>query len=308
MSKILVTGGTVFVSRFIAEYYVKKGDDVYVLNRGNYEQPKGTTLIKGDRLQLGDKLMKYNFDVVLDITAYTNKDVECLLDALEDVKDYILLSSSAVYPETLVKPFVEEQKVGRNSYWGDYGVNKYEAERLLMERVPQAYILRPPYLYGPMNNVYREAFVFECATKDRPFYIPKDGSMSLQFFYIEDLCKFIDILLQKHPLEHIFNLGMEDVVTINEWVKMCYLVAGKEAKLINVMGEYNQRNYFSFYDYEYKLDVSKQKEWMPDTKPLKEGLMEAYIWYKEHLVEVNRKPYLEYIAENYLFDTQITGI
>ena len=34
MRKILVTGGTVFVSRFIAEYYVAKGDEVYVLRLG----------------------------------------------------------------------------------------------------------------------------------------------------------------------------------------------------------------------------------------------------------------------------------
>lgn len=298
MRKILITGGTVFVSRFIAEYYVKKGDDVYVLNRGNYEQPQGTTLIKGDRLQLGNKLKKYNFDVVLDITAYTSEDVKCLLDALENVKDYILLSSSAVYPETLAQPFAEEQKVGRNSYWGNYGVGKCEAEQFLMERVPQAYILRPPYLYGPMNNVYREAFVFECAMKDRPFYIPKDGSMSLQFFYVEDLCRFIDILLEKHPFDHIYNLGNEDVVTISEWVKMCYHVAGKKAKLINVMSECNQRKYFSFYDYDYKLDISNQKKWMPETMLLEEGLVEAFTWYKEHFDEVNRKPYLEYIGVN----------
>lgn len=298
MRKILITGGTVFVSRFVAQYYVEKGDDVYVLNRNNHIQPRGTTLIKGDRLKLGNSLKKYDFDVVLDLTAYTKKDVKCLLEALDNVHDYILLSSSAVYPETLVQPFVEEQKVGTNNYWGNYGVNKYEAEQFLMERVPQAYILRPPYLYGPMNNVYREAFAFECAIKDRPFYIPKDGSMSLQFFYIEDLCKYIDILIEKHPLEHIFNLGNEDVVTISEWIKMCYLVAGKEAKLINVMSECNQRNYFSFYDYDYKLDVSKQKEWMPETKPLEEGLMEAYAWYREHLDEVSRKAYLEYIDEN----------
>ena len=32
MKKILVTGGTVFVSRYIAEYYVTKGYDVYVLS------------------------------------------------------------------------------------------------------------------------------------------------------------------------------------------------------------------------------------------------------------------------------------
>ena len=41
MKKILVTGGTVFVSRYIAEYYVAKGCGVYVLDRNNREQSKG---------------------------------------------------------------------------------------------------------------------------------------------------------------------------------------------------------------------------------------------------------------------------
>ena len=30
MKKVLVTGGTIFVSRYIAEYYVAKGYEVYV--------------------------------------------------------------------------------------------------------------------------------------------------------------------------------------------------------------------------------------------------------------------------------------
>ena len=45
MKKILVTGGTVFVSRYIAEYYVTKGYDVYVLNRNTKEQSKGVILV-----------------------------------------------------------------------------------------------------------------------------------------------------------------------------------------------------------------------------------------------------------------------
>ena len=42
MKKILVTGGTVFVSKNVAEYFAEKGDEVYILNRDNYEQPKNT--------------------------------------------------------------------------------------------------------------------------------------------------------------------------------------------------------------------------------------------------------------------------
>ena len=36
--KILVTGGTVFVSKFVATYFKNHDYDVYVLNRGNRKQ------------------------------------------------------------------------------------------------------------------------------------------------------------------------------------------------------------------------------------------------------------------------------
>ena len=124
MRNILITGGTVFVSRYVAEYFVKRGDKVFVLNRNTKPQPEGVTLIEGDRSQLGDKLKGYSFDVVLDVTAYTKTDVENLVNALGEIKDYIFISSSAVYPETLSQPFTEEQQCGPNSIWGTYGTNK----------------------------------------------------------------------------------------------------------------------------------------------------------------------------------------
>lgn len=298
MRNILVTGGTVFVSRYVAEYFVKKGDHVFVLNRNSRTQSEGVTLIEGDRHHLGDKLKKYEFDVVLDITAYTKEDVECLVQALGTIHQYVFISSSAVYPETLSQPFREEQPLGPNSIWGDYGIHKLEAERYLLEKVPQAYILRPPYLYGPMQNVYREPFVFDCALADRAFYLPKDGSMPLQFFHVEDLCRFIEILMEKQPENRIFNVGNADVVTIKEWVTLCYQVVGKELKMVNVDAGYPQRSYFPFHDYAYVLDVSKQSEWMRDTKPLPEGLKESYHWYLSHKESVTKKTYFSYIDEN----------
>ena len=65
--KILVTGGTVFVSRFIAEYYVAKGHEVYVLNRNNRPQSDGVKLIQADRHDLGEVLCPYHFDAVIDV-------------------------------------------------------------------------------------------------------------------------------------------------------------------------------------------------------------------------------------------------
>ncbi|MDE7203891.1 MAG: NAD-dependent epimerase/dehydratase family protein [Lachnospiraceae bacterium] len=295
MRKILVTGGTVFVSRYVAEYFVGKGDEVYVLNRNHYAQPDGTILIEADRHNLGDVLQQYAFDTVLDVTAYTGDDISYLLDALGYFEDYVLISSSAVYPETLPQPFTEGQQTGSNKYWGAYGSNKIDAERELQKRVPDAYMLRPPYLYGPMNNVYREAFVFECADQKRKFYLPRKGDMKLQFFHVRDLCRCMEAILDKHPANHIFNVGNEQSISVRDWVEQCYRAAGRTAEYVEVYQDINQREYFSFSDYEYQLDVSRQRELIETTIPFEEGLKESYLWYSDHKDEVRRKGYIEYI-------------
>lgn len=123
MAKILITGGTVFVSRYVAGYYVQKGEEVYVLNRNHRLQPEGVILIEADRHNLGDALKSYNFDVVIDVTAYTAEDITDLLKGLGSFKQYIMVSSSAVYPESNPQPFTEIQTTGPNRFWGKYGTD-----------------------------------------------------------------------------------------------------------------------------------------------------------------------------------------
>lgn len=295
IKKILVTGGTVFVSKFVATYFSAKNYDVYVLNRDNHQQVEGVTLIKGDRNKLGNLLNNYNFDIIFDVTAYNKQDIVDLLEGVSSVKDYILISSSAVYPETLSQPFSEEQEVGVNSIWGTYGSNKIAAEQYLLQQVPHAYILRPPYLYGPMQNIYREPFIFECALKKRPFYLPDDGKMLLQFFYVEDLCKLMEIIINEHPKNHIINVGNNEIISVDRFVELCYQVAGQELKKKYVTNHKNQRDYFCFHKYEYIIDVSKQNELLPKQKDLFLGLQESFVWYLEHKDDVIKKDYLKFI-------------
>lgn len=299
MKTILVTGGTVFASRFAAEYFVKKGWRVYVLNRGSRPQSDGVMLIRADRHALGDTLRGCYFDAVLDITAYTGNDVNSLLDSLDGFGEYIFVSSSAVYPETTPQPFSETSPTGANRIWGRYGADKAQAERVLLSRCPNAYILRLPYLYGPMNNIYREAFVFDCALSGRRFCLPQDGAMSLQFLHISDLCRFMEMLLEKRSEQHIFNVGNSETVTIRDWASLCYRAAGKEPCFFNVRARIEQRNYFCFYDYDYRLDVSAQNALLPTSVPLEQGLRESLQWYLNNPGGVIKKPYLEFIDDNF---------
>ena len=81
----------------------------------------------------------------------------------------------------------------------------------------------------------------------------------------EDLCKIIEKIIKQHPCHHIFNVGNEELVDINTFVSLCYKVANKKLETVNVYHHENQRDYFSFYDYEYVLDVSRQKSLLPES-------------------------------------------
>ena len=299
MKRLLVTGGTVFVSKFIATYFSSKDYEVYVLNRGTRPQIPNVKLIRSDRHALSTILNDTFFDVIIDVCAYTLSDIQSLLDSGVSFNHYFFISSSAVYPETNTQPFVENQILGPNKIWGKYGTDKLAAEKYLLSRVPHAYILRPPYLYGPMQNVYREPFVFECAQKGRPFYIPKDGKMKLQFFHVEDLCKMIETLFHLTPDEHIYNVGNPEPISINTFVELCYQIVNAPLEKRYVLQHPNQRDYFSFHDYEYLLDVTKQNQLLGPTKDLYKGLRESYNWYTAHPNEVIKKPYIDFIINNF---------
>ena len=298
MKKILVTGGSTFVSKYVAQYFVNSGYEVYVLNRNTKPQVPGVKLIEADRHNLGNILKDIHFDIVADITAYNAEDIIDLYDALASFDQYIMISSSAVYPEYGAQPFFEDSEKAPNKFWGAYGTDKIAAEEVLLERVPDAYILRPPYLYGPMNNVYREAFVFDCVLADRKFYLPKDGDMKLQFFHVKDLCKLMEVIIKDKPSEHVYNVGNKETISIKDWVTACYKVLGKTPTFVNVYDDIEQRNYFSFYNYEYYLDVTKQSKIYSNTIPLEEGLKESADWYLQNKEQVKKKPFVEYIDAN----------
>ena len=116
---------------------------------------------------------------------------------------------------------------------------------------------------------------------------------------MRDLCRFVEILLEKHPERKVFNVGNPETVTVKEWAELCYRIAGKTPRFVSVDRSVFQRNYFCFHDYEYVLDVSRQSALMPDTMPLEQGLREEFEWFRDNPDSVYRRnPYMEYIDSN----------
>ncbi|WP_408955688.1 SDR family oxidoreductase [Natroniella sp. ANB-PHB2] len=298
--EVLVMGGTEFVSSSIAKHLISKGYEVDIFTRGkkdlNYDGVRNH--IKGDRRSgssLKDKLNDKHYNVVFDISAYTKKDIQLLTSVLNrnKLKNYIFCSSIAVYKYT--KEIIKENYPrGFNQDWGDYGLNKKQAEDYLFnlykkENFPIT-IFRPAYIYGEGNNIYREAYFFDRIKNNLAIPIPIGNSKN-QFIHIKDLVKvFASVIHSDKTIGNAYNLANSQKVSWNYLLETCMKVVGKNIEIKKI--DYRNlsvavRSFFPFNDIEYLLSMEKLERdglYIPKIK-LTEGLEKAYKWYSAE--EVN---------------------
>lgn len=271
MKKILIMGGNQFVGKEIAKKLMTKKDyEIYVLNRGNRENIKGVNFIKVDRDNLDDMkkvLENLSFEIVIDVSAYTEKQVDILHKAIKNrFKQYIFISSAAVYNETKRGTLNnEESLLGENIAWGAYSKNKVLAEKKLIENSKDSdfkyTIFRPFYIYGIGNNLDRENYFFSRIKYSLPIYVPNRGENLIQFGYIEDLVSAIEMSFENTDFyNQIFNISGDEYITILALVELCGKVMSKEAKIRYVdikESKLQARDWFPFRDVNLFGDISK---------------------------------------------------
>jgi len=288
-------GGTEFVGKAVAEYMISSGHEVSIFTRG-IREPGYNGIhehYKGGRrnaVDVRNAIKDEAFDYILDISAYVLSDVENLLNKVnkKKLKRYIFLSTGSVY-EPSNEHMNEEQARGFNENWGQYGMDKLDIEDYLFrlhknERLPVS-IVRPTYIYGKGNNLYREIYLFE--RLEKALTIPVPGSTNrVQFIYIDDLMKFIEsIMFEDKAIGQAYNITHPESVT---WEKLIYTAAKAmntdtvKIKKISSTG-IKPREYFPFRDCTYLLNINKADAHglnMPSID-LAEGLRLSYEWYKD---------------------------
>lgn len=291
--RALVLGGTQFVGRALAEELVTRGWDVSILTRGI--RPSAVEGVnrhyradRRDPSSLG-ALAGKRFDAVLDVSAYQAADVGPLLDTLrfDDGARYVLVSSGAVYRPS-ERPLAEDAPTGENAQWGPYGLGKLEAERLLVDRQRRCgyalSIVRPAYLYGPGNNLLREAYLFDRLEKGLPVPIPSGGSRT-QFALIDEAVRMLAALAEPVGWSvEAFNCAHPEPVGWERLVRAAARAAGVEPRIVRVDcdGALEARSFFPFRDCTYLLDVRKAARFglpSPQTT-LEEGMEQTYAWYR----------------------------
>jgi nucleoside-diphosphate-sugar epimerase len=241
--RVLIAGGTEFISLHLLQSLRRDGHEVLVLNRGRNpgRLPAGVRPIVADRLDhaaLGKALAGERVDALVDVTyaPTTGSDVDALLDALSGrVGHALFVSTGRVYDHARPIPFDEDTP--RNLYWGEYAKNKIEGEDVLLarhrERGTPVTIVRPTHVYGPLNTRNNETFFFDRLGRGRPVLLPDAGGWLRQFGHVADLADAMAAMLG-NPVAfgRGYNVSGEEAITQAGFVELIAEVMGTTLRLV----------------------------------------------------------------------------
>ena len=239
--RVLVVGGTEFISLHLVRALLRDRHEVVVLNRGRHpgRVPAGVKTIVADRKDhaaLGRVLAGERFDGLVDITyaPTTGDDVRALLAALGGRAGHaIFVSTGRVHDHALPIPYHEDTP--RNLYWGEYAKNKIEGEDAYLGSGLPASVVRPTHVFGPLNTRNNETFFFDRLVRARPVLVPGPGGWLRQFGHVEDLADAMAAMLgDRRAFGRAYNVSGEESITQVGFVELIAEVIERPASLVHV--------------------------------------------------------------------------
>ena len=268
--RILVIGGTQFIGRLLVSELLRAGHEVHILHRrSRHSLGKRVHNLVADRnaaASVRKAVGSTRFDVVFD-NAYdwehgtTGAQIEATAQIFDGkVSRYVFMSSVAAYGDGLNHH--EGDALAPDDHPSAYARNKATSERALFRMHQRSgfpiVTLRPPFVYGPGNRFYREAFFWDRFRAGRTVILPSEGHRLMQFVYVKDL---VDLAVKSMDLRnavgHAFNAANPRAITQHELVLDLARAAGvKEPQIVSIPREWihraggqvmGERLYFGYY-------------------------------------------------------------
>ncbi len=210
----------------------------------------------------------------------------------QGVKKIFYSSSACIYPEyNQLNP--DNPKCSEDSAYPAAPDSEYGWEKLFSERMYLAYnrnedlavrIARFHNIFGPegsWNNGKEKAPAALCrkiaqVADSGSIEIWGDGKQTRSFLYIDECLDGIRRLMDSE-VTGPFNIGSEEMISINGLAELIMKIAGKKVLIKNIPGPQGVRGRNS----DNRL-IYEKIGWKP-SKPLKEGLVKTYNWIKEQV-------------------------
>lgn len=261
-SPVLVTGGAGFMGSHVVDELLGMGCKVVVLDdlSGGFRENvnERAQLIEGsitDNQTIKELFDRYHFDYVFHLAAYAAESLSHFIKRFNyesnligsvnlinasinhNVKCFVFTSSIAVYGKNQLPMHEDTTPIPEDSY----GIAKLAVEqelRICREMFGLNYVIfRPHNVYGERQNVgdkYRNVIgiFINQIMQDMPLTIFGDGEQTRAFSYIKDVSPIIarSIILDE-AYNQIFNVGADNIYTLNEVAKKVSEAMGVEVKM-----------------------------------------------------------------------------
>ncbi len=251
LKRILVLGGTQFIGRLLVERLSSAGHEVSVLHRKPRhcftKRVHNLVADRNDAESVKAAVGAARFDVVYDFVydwerGTTGAQVDATAHLFDGkVGKYVFMSSVAAYGDGLNHH--EGDALAPDDHPNAYCRHKAMSERALFRLHQKTgfpiVTLRPPFVYGPGNPFYREAFFWDRFRAGRPVILPSEGHRLMQFIFVNDLVDLaIRVMESRNTAGHAFNTSNPRAVTQHELLLELARVSGvRQPELVPVPRE-----------------------------------------------------------------------
>ncbi len=251
--KVLFIGGTGTISSAITKQLTDRGDELFLINRGNRSEilsPKVKQLIvdinKED--EVAKLISDLEFDVVADFIAYVPEHLERDYRLFAGkTKQFIFISSASAYQKPLSNYRVSEGTPLSNPYW-EYSRNKIACEDYLMKMYREngfpVTIVRPSHTYDERSiplGVHGNKGSWQVAKRmleGKKVIIHGDGTSLWTMTHSSDFAKgFLGLMGNVHAIGESVQIMSDETLTWNQIYQAIANALGVKLSAIHISSE-----------------------------------------------------------------------
>ena len=251
--RVLFIGGTGTISMAITRLLAERGDELYLLNRGNRNDslPSGVKTITADINDEQDVLQKIGdmtFDCVGEFIGFVPQQLERDYRLFAGrTKQFIYISSASAYQKPPQSYVITEQTPLENPYW-EYSRNKKACEEYLFERYRQdgfpVTIVRPSHTYDERSvplGVHGKGGSWQVVKRimqGKQVIIHGDGTSLWTITHNSDFAKaYAGLVGNPEAIGEAFHITSDESVSWNEIYGAIAEALGRELKPYYVSSE-----------------------------------------------------------------------
>ena len=317
--RFLFIGGTGVISSEITRLALKKGHEVFLLNRksgGEYEG-LGAKHIQGDIRrpdEVKTALKGMRFDAVADFICYTEDQAVVSYELFKEITDQLVfISSASAYQKPARGFIITESTPLKNPFW-QYSRDKIACEDFYIKKYREddfpVTIVRPSHTYGldklpiPVAGAKTNWTYVEMIKRGEPIIVPGDGTSLWTVTHNSDFAVgFCGLLGRAAAIGHPFHITSDEYLRWDTIIEIIGKAVGAKPNVVHKSTDDIIKKYPEF---EGPLlgdkaecavfDNSKIKRLVPEFKtvvPFEEGIRRV-------LDYMNSRPELQVTDEDYI--------